>query len=175
MSGCGSNYRPGIGVPAYLLDRTDNDSGIYSQDASTVIDSSRSTTPMNDTYSLTSVSSYNLISGSSWSMNTQMSPRSNSSASCVRENQLTHIDISSSVSAVQPTTQNSNSAFSFLTGSIDARSNRTQQNNEIFSGGEEYNQLPPGYMDPADMFTPYVPLFTIYEEEPRRKQPSPGQ
>ena len=141
MSGCGSNYRPGIGVPAYLLDRTDNDSGIYSQDASTVIDSSRSTTPMNDTYSLTSVSSYNLISGSSWSMNTQMSPRSNSSASRVRENQLTHIDISSSVSAVQPTTQNSNSAFSFLTGSIDARSNRTQQNNEIFSGGEDYNQL----------------------------------
>ena len=108
-------------------------------------------------------------------MNTQISARSNSSTSRIRENQLTHSDISSSVSAVQPTTQNYTSASSFLTGSIDARSNRTQQNTEIFSGGEDYNQLPPGYTDPADMFTPYVPLFTIDEEEPRRKQPSPGQ
>ena len=174
MAGCGSNYRPGIGVPAYLLDRTDNDSGIFSQDASTVIDSSRSTTPMNDTYSLTSVSSYNRISGSSWSMNTQISPRSNSSTSRILEDQLTHSDISSFASTVQATTQNFTSAFSFLTGSIDARSNRTQQNNEIFTGGEDYNQLPPGYTDPGDMFTPYVPLFTIDEEEPRRKQPSPG-
>jgi hypothetical protein len=107
-------------------------------------------------------------------MNTQISPRSNSSASRVRENQSAHSDISSSVSAVQPTTQNSTSAFSLLIGSIDARSNHTQQNNEIFTGGEDYNQLPPGYTDPAGMFTPYVPLFTIDEEEPRRKQPSPG-
>lgn len=175
MAGCGSNYCPGIGMPPYLLDRTDNDSGIYSQDASIVNDSSRSTTLMSDTSSLTSVSSYNLISGSSWSMNTQISARSNSSTSRIRENQSTHRDISSSVSAVQSTTQNSTSASSFLIGFFDAGSNRTQQNNEIFSGGAELSQLPPGYTNPADMFTPYVSLFTIDEEEPGRKQPSPGQ
>jgi hypothetical protein len=82
MTGHGSNYRPGMGVPAYLLDRNDNDSGIYSNDASITINSSRSTTPANDTYSLTSVSSYNVTSVSSWSMNTEVSATGNSFASC---------------------------------------------------------------------------------------------
>lgn len=62
MTGHGSNYRPGIGVAAYLLDRNDDDSGIYSNDAYIIINSSCSTTPANDTYSLTSVSSYNFAS-----------------------------------------------------------------------------------------------------------------
>ena len=171
MTGHGSNYRPGIGVPAYLLDRNDNDSGIYSNDASITINSSRSTTPANDTYSLTSVSSYNITSVSSWSMNTEVCATSNSFASCIRKNQSTRTNISSSVSAVQPKNDNSVSVLSFLIGAV---SNSTQRNNDSFSGSEYYNQLPPGYTDPADMFTPYVPLFTIAEEVPRRREPSPG-
>jgi hypothetical protein len=72
---------------------------------------------------------------------------------------------------VEPKNYNSVSVLSSLIGAV---SNSTQRNNDSFSGSEYYNQLPPGYTDPADMFTPYVPLFTIDEEVPRRREPSPG-
>jgi hypothetical protein len=174
MSEYGPNYRPGIGMPAYLLDRNDNDSGIFSQDASTIINSSLSTTPLNDTYSLTSVSSFNVTSVSSWSMNTEISAVSTSFASCTSENQSTRIDISSSVPTVKTTTGNSFPGISFLTGAIGVGSGSTQQNNQSSSDSTYYNLLPPHYRDPANMFTPYVPLLNNDEEVPHRRQSSPG-
>lgn len=107
-------------------------------------------------------------------MNAEVSATSKSFASRISKNQSTRTDISSPVSTVQPTNVDSSSVLSFLTRAIGDGSNSTQRNNDSFSGSEYYNQLPPGYTDPADMFTPYVPLFTIDEEVPRRREPSPG-
>ena len=176
-----ANNRCGRGLPPYLLWRQDSESSIYSDGASRIFLYSDSATSDKDTdHSLASTRSHSFSESqcssissvaSSVLSSTTLSTHNSSVGTRVIENSIHSTNNNDQGTSKFTASIGSGSSISFFARQVYPSPNFAERNDRHTDLCVTYNSYPGAYTDPADMFTPYNPLFSESLAVQRDKSP----